>query len=89
MAVSLSASVRNRRKGRDNHTDREGRKPPDWATRSYLGVGPLGQTEKDGHSRGTAGQPPTAEMLTDWPAQSVSAVNRRQLVDPEGPEDKP
>jgi hypothetical protein len=24
MAVSLSANVRNRRKGRDNHTDREG-----------------------------------------------------------------
>ena len=42
----------------------------------------MGQTEKDGHSRSTAGQPPTAEMLTDWPAQSVSAVNRHQLVDP-------
>ena len=42
----------------------------------------LGQTEKDGHSRSTAGQPPTAEMLTDWPAQSVSVVNRHQLVDP-------
>jgi hypothetical protein len=31
MAVSLSANVRNRRKGRDNHTDREGRKPPNFA----------------------------------------------------------
>ena len=42
----------------------------------------LGQTEKDGHSRSTAGQPPTAEMLTEWPARSVSAVNRHQLVEP-------
>jgi hypothetical protein len=25
----------------------------------------MGQTEKDGHSRSTAGQPPTAEMLTE------------------------
>src|SRR4051794_29230197 len=29
--VSLSANVRNRRKGGDNHTDREGHKPPNLA----------------------------------------------------------
>jgi len=38
----------------------------------------LGQTEKDRHSRYPAGQPPTAEMLTDWPTQPVSANSGRQ-----------
>src|SRR5215472_16621421 len=31
------------------------------------------QIEKDGHCRSTAGQPPTAEMFPDRPAQPVSA----------------
>ena len=49
MAVSLSANVRNRRRRRDNHTDREGPQPPDLAVREVImevGLGPRVPTAK-------------------------------------------
>jgi hypothetical protein len=47
MAVSLSANVRNRRKGRDNRTDREGPQTAHVGSPPQLsGRAPLGQPEE-------------------------------------------
>jgi hypothetical protein len=39
----------------------------------------MGQSEKNRHRRGTAGQPPTAEMVTDRPTRPVGASSRNSF----------
>jgi hypothetical protein len=41
----------------------------------------LGQTEKDRHRHSTAGQPATAEMVTDRSVGPIGRINRLQPLD--------